>query len=253
MLDHAIWWSGILLETFLLVRGFRGRLLCRYPVFYTYILFVWSQSLLRVSVYHFSPQLYPPVYWVTEYLGVFIGCGVVFEIYRVGLSAYPGTARMARNLLAFVFVLAFTRVLVETWNDPHWWSMATNLELEGVLRTVQAVGLGALVLLFFSYSIPFGRNLKGVLLGYGLFIGESVIWLTFASSGGNRFRDIWFYLHPASYFVVLGVWAMHLWSYAPNPEPKRAVGLEEQYQRIAATTSRRLREGRGYLAKVVRS
>jgi len=253
MLDHAIWWSGILLETLLLVRGFRGKLLGRYPVFYTYIFFVYSQSLIRFSFYHSRPQLYPPIYWVTEYLGVFIGCGVVFEIYRVGLSAYPGTARMARNLLAFVFVLAFTRVLVETWNDPHWWSMATNLELEGVLRTVQAVGLGALVLLFLSYSIPFGRNLRGVLLGYGLFIGESVIWLTFASSGGNRFRDIWFYLHPASYFVVLGVWAMHLWSHAPNPEPKRAVHLEEQYQGIAVATSRRLREGRAYLAKVVRS
>jgi hypothetical protein len=193
------------------------------------------------------------MYWVTEYLGVLIGCGVVFEIYRVGLAEYPGTARMARNLLGLVFLLTITKVLVETWNDPHWWLVATNRELEAVLRTVQAVGLAALVLLFFSYSIPFGRNLRGVLLGYGLFIGESVIWLTFASSGGNRFLDIWFYLHPASYFVVLGVWAMHLWSYAPNPEPKRAVHLEEQYQRIAVATSRRLREGRGYLAKVVRS
>jgi len=253
MLDHAIWWSGILLETLLLIRGFRCRLVGRYPVFYTYILFVWSQSLLRVSVYHFSPHLYAPVYWVTEYLGVFIGCGVVFEIYREGLSAYAGTARMARNLLALVFVLTFSKVLVETWNDPHWWSMATNLELESVLRTVQAVGLGALVLLFFSYSIPFGKNLRGVLLGYGLFIGESVIWLKFASSGGNRFREIWFYLHPASYFVVLGVWAMHLWSYAPNPELKRAARLEAQYQEIAVATSRRLREGRAYLAKVVGS
>ncbi len=107
--------------------------------------------------------------------------------------------------------------------------------------------------LFFSYSIPFGRNLRGVLLGYGLFISESVIWLTFASSGGNRFLDIWFYLHPASYFVVLGVWAVHLWSHAPNPKPKRAVHLEEQYQGIAVATSQRLREGRAYLAKVVRS
>jgi hypothetical protein len=91
------------------------------------------------------------------------------------------------------------------------------------------------------------------LLGYGLFIGESVIWLTFASSGGNRFLDIWFYLHPGSYFVVLGVWAVHLWSYAPNPESKSAVRLEEQYQGIAVATSRRLREGRAYLAKVVGS
>src|SRR5216683_2246375 len=61
---------------------------------------------------------------ITEWMGILMGCGVVFEIYRVGLSAYPGTARLARNLLAFVFLLAFAKVLVETWNDPHWWSMA---------------------------------------------------------------------------------------------------------------------------------
>lgn len=252
MLDHAIWWSGILLETLLLIRGFRGRLLSRYPVFYAYIFFVFSQSLIRFSFYHWRPQSYPPIYWATEYLGVLIGCVVVFEIYRAALSAYPGTARMARNLLALVFVLAFTKVLVETWNDPHWWSIATNLELEGVLRTVQAVGLGALVLLFSFYSIPFGKNLRGVLLGYGLFIGESVIWLTFASSGGGRFRDIWFYLHPASYFIVLSVWAWHLWSYVPNAEPKAAANLEEQYQKVAAATNQRLREVRGYLARAVR-
>src|SRR2546421_4518491 len=200
MLDQAIWWGCIALETLLLTRGFRGRLLGRYPVFYTYIFFVCSQSLIRFSIYQSRPQLYPPIYWVTEYLGVFIGCGVVFEIYRVGLSAYPGTARMARNLLAFVFVLAFTRVLVETWNDPHWWSMATNLELEGVLRTVQAVGLGALVLLFLSYSIPFGRKLRGVLLGYGLFLWAGQNLVPLASCLGERLSRTLFLLQPPSHF-----------------------------------------------------
>jgi len=252
MLSQAIWWSGIALETLLLVRGFRGKLLSRYPVFFSYIFFVWLQSLLRFSVYHVRPQLYSSVYWITEWLAILIGCGVVFEIYRVGLAAYSGTARMARNLLAFVFVLAFTKAIVETWNDPHWWLIATNMDLEYALRTAQALAIVALVALFLYYSIPFGRNLRGVLLGYGLFIGESIIWLTFVSTGGVRFREFWLSVHPASYFVVLGVWAMHLWSYAPNPEPKRAVRLEEQYQRMAAATSRRLREGRGYLAKVVR-
>src|SRR5260370_25346934 len=99
MLGLTIWWSGFALELLLLVRGFEGKLLARYPVFYVYILFVWMQSLLRFSIYHTRPQLYLPVYWITEYSGVLIGCGVVFEIFRVGLAAYPGTARMARNLL----------------------------------------------------------------------------------------------------------------------------------------------------------
>src|SRR5467141_4289446 len=149
MLGQCIWWGCITFETLLLARGLQAKLWARYPVFYAYILFVWLQSLLRFSIFHSRPQYYSAVYWITEGLGVLVGCAVVFEIYRVGLTAYPGTARMARNLLGFIFLLTFTKVLVETWNDPHWWSMATNLELESVLRTVQAVGLGALVLLFF--------------------------------------------------------------------------------------------------------
>jgi hypothetical protein len=253
MVGQAIWWSGIALELLLLVRGLQGKLLARYPVFYVYILFVWMQSLLRFSIYHTYPQLYVPVYWITEYSGVLIGCGVVFEIFRVGLVAYPGTARMARKLVAFMFVMALTKGLVDTWNNPHWWSITTTIEFERALRTAQSLAIIALVVLSLFYSIPFGRNLRGVLLGYGLFVGESIVWLTFDSAGGEKFREYWSNVHPASYFVVLGVWTVHLWSYAPNPEPKRAVRLEEQYQRIAATTSRRLREGRGYLAKVVGS
>jgi len=252
MLGQAIWWSGIALEALLLIRGLRGKLLARYPVFYVYIVFVWLQSLLRFSIYHSRPELYSSVYWITEWLGVLFGCGVVFEIYRVGLAAYPGTARMARNLLAFVFVMALTKGLVETWNNPHWWSAATTMDLERALRTVQSLAIIALVVLSLFYSIPFGRNLRGILLGYGLFVGISVIQLTLVTDREGRFYRFWTHVSPGSYFVVLGLWAVHLWSYAPNPEPNRVVRLEEQYQRIAATTSRRLREGRGYLAKVVR-
>ena len=252
MLGQAIWWGSIALEALLLIRGLQGKLLGRYPFFYAYILFVWLQSLLRFSVYHSRPELYSSVYWITEWLGVLVGCGVVFEVCRVGLAAYPGTARMARNLLAFVFVMAFTKGLVETWNDPHWWSATTAMELERALRTVQSLAIIALVVLSLFYSIPFGRNLRGILLGYGLFVGTSVIQLTFVTNSGSRFYSFWHHVNPGSYFVVLGLWVVHLWSYAPNPEPKTAVRLEEEYQRIAATTSRRLRAGRGYLAKVVR-
>src|SRR5437879_8953230 len=179
MLGQTIWWSCIALETFLLVRGFAGRLWARYPVFYAYISFVWLQSLLRFSIFHLRPQQYKPVYWITEGLGVLAGCAVVFEIYRVGLAAYPGTARMARNLLGFVSVLALTKDLVDTWNDPQWWLIATTMDLERLLRTVQSFAILALVVLFLFYAIPVGRNLRGILLGDGVFVEFCVIQLTF--------------------------------------------------------------------------
>jgi|SRR2546425_2660318 len=252
LIGQAIWWACIALEGLLLVRGFQGRLLARYPVFYAYLFFVCSQSLLRFSVYHSRPQLYGKIYWITEWMGILIGCGVVFEIYRVGLSAYPGTARLARNLLAFVFVLAFAKAVIETGNNPQWWSTATTMDLELALRVVQALALVALVVLFLFYSIPFGRNLRGMLQGYALFIGESIVWLAFVSWGGEKFRAFRSHIHPGFYFVVLSVWAVHMWSYVPNPQPRGVVRFEEQYERIAAATNRRLQEVRGYLARAVR-
>lgn len=252
MLGQIIWWSGITIEAVVLARGLYSRLPKQYPAFYAYLLFVWLQSLLRFSIYYSRPLLYPKIYWTTEYLGVLAGCTVVFEIYRVGLRAYAGTARLARNLLAFVLILAFVKATIETGNNPLWWSTATTLDLELALRVVQALALLALVVLFLYYAIPFGRNLRGILLGYGLFLVENVVFFSFASKNWEAFRAFWAHIHPASYFVVLLVWAGHLWSYVPNPEPQRAVQLEEHYQRMAASTSRRLQEARGYLAKAVR-
>ena len=252
MLAQVIWWSGIAIEAVILARALSGRLLKLYPAFYGYLLFVWAQSLLRFSIYHARPPLYARVFWITEWLGVLAGCAVVFEIYRVGLRAYPGTARLARNLLGFVFLLAVAKAAIETGNNPLWWSTASTLDLELALRVVQALALLALVVLFLFYSIPFGKNLRGILLGYGLFLGESVVWLSFAPRNWANFRAFWSPIHAGFYSVVLLVWALHLWSYVPNPEPKTAVRLEEQYQRMAASTSRKLQEARGYLAKAVR-
>jgi hypothetical protein len=195
-------------------------------------------------------ELYSSVYWTTEFLGLAMGCLVVFEIYQVALAAYPGTARMARTILLVLFVLALARAVVALLSDPHLLTETTPLQMERALRTAEAISIVALVAVFAFYSIPFGTNLRGIMLGYGLFIGERVICLTFVSAAG---RDFWFYAYSASYVVTLSLWLGHLWSYQPNPDPKVTIKLENEYQRIAATTRRRLEEMRGNLGKAVRS
>ena len=86
---------------------------------------------------------------------------------------------MARILLTVLFVIALAKALVDASSDPRWWAEATTIDIERAMRTVQAAAILALAALFLVYNIPFGRNLKGILLGYGLFIGVSVIWFTF--------------------------------------------------------------------------
>src|SRR5882762_6118298 len=141
MLSQSIWSVSIALEVFLLARGLQQKLIRKYPVFYSYIAYVLIQEFVSLGIHYRYPAVYRYTYWLTEFVDVLIGCGVVFEIYRIGLAAYPGTARMARNLLAFVFVMAFTKGLVETWNNPHWWSAATTMDLERALRTVQSLAI----------------------------------------------------------------------------------------------------------------
>jgi len=250
MLSQAIWWSSIALETVLLVRGFRGKLASRYPFFYSYLAFVLFEDLSSLVVYRWRPGLYSSSYWATEFLGVVIGCGVVLEIYRIGLLRYPGAARMARNTLMFVFVMASTKALVAAAYVPQGWLDVNTLQVEGTLRSVQAAFLVALVALFLFYSIPFRRNLRGILLGYGLFVGERVIALVFVPEQG---KDFWFYAYSASYLAALGIWLTHLWSYSavPGEEPSSRQ-LEIDYQRLASATLRRLQAARGQLAKAVR-
>jgi hypothetical protein len=178
-----------------------------------------------------------------------MGCGIVFEIYRVALAAYPGTAKMARKILMFLFALAVAKAGAALWSDPHVLMQTTPLQIERALRTVQAISILAMVAVFASYSIPFGKNLRGILLGYGLFIGERVICLAFIPSQGHHF---WFYAYSACYVVALSLWLGHLWSYEAIPKATASVQLEQEYQTIAEGTLRRLEAMRIYVRKAVR-
>jgi hypothetical protein len=249
MLTQSIWWATATVEVLLLARGLQAKWVSRYPVFFGYIFFVLVQSLVRHSFYGWNATLYYDVYWITEFLAILIGSAVVFEIYSIGLAAFPGTARMARNVLALVFILACTKTGVDAWNDPHWLPAASVVDIERYLRIFQVVSTGALIALFLFYSVPFGKNLKGILIGYMSFVSLAVMWLKVAPFAGNTLLAYWAHILPASYLGAVCVWTVYLWSYQPQPAPRPEVHLEQDYQKIAAATRRRLQEARGYLGK----
>jgi hypothetical protein len=240
MVTMAIWWAAIFLEALLLFRGLQEKLVRRFPIFYSYILFVFVEELVRFWAYRWYSSQYFNVYWGTQFLSLLIGSAVLFEIYRVGLRSYPGTARMTRFLLLVVFAGVFAKALADPSGSPFWGLPARAEALERNLRIVQGLAILTLVSLFLWYAIPFGRNLKGILCGYGLFVAMSITQLTLMPYFWHQVALFWSYAQPVSYLLVLALWTKALWSVQPVPGAKPAAQLENDYEMLVASTRSQL-------------
>jgi hypothetical protein len=254
MLSLPIWWLGILIEAFIIVRGLRTGLFGRFPLFHTYLTIVFLQEFLRFIVYRTgNHDQYYAVYWITQFVSLLVGSAVLFEIYRISMRDFPGAAKMARNLLGALFAGIFVNAL---WNTslgaPRWWT-DTYVILERDLRVVQAAAILTLVVLFMAYSIPFGKNLRGILVGYSVFVGASVVQLALVAYFGERAKPVWVYAQPLTYLAVLGIWMQALWSEAAVPKTEPVPALERDYEMLVAGTNEMLDRARTRLGLVART
>lgn len=223
MLTQTIWWGGILLEFLLLLRGIQTKWVRRFPIFYSYHIFILAQSLVLFPVYRLAYPQYVTAYWICEFVCVLLGSLILLEVYRVALGQYPGTARMARKLLGFVFAMAVAKALVGHSYGAVWWPAKTYAELDRNLRVVQVFAILAIVVVMVAYAIPRGRHLKGILAGYSLFVALSVVQLTLWTHLGDSFQRFATYVLPFSYDVALCIWVVALW--VPEKEANLAPGV----------------------------
>jgi len=252
LLTQTAWWSTNALEGLLVLRALWGRFFWKYPIFYFYLSYVLFESLLRFYFYVFNPGLFSSVYWSTQFVSVTIGYCIIWEIFRQALADYPGAARVARICLLMIFLLVLSKVFLSAWGGSLPSLLRTLADLERYLRVVQAALLVAIVGLLAYYAIPIGRNIEGMLLGYGLFIGMTVLHLVLRSYLGDAFQPVWQHLGWVSYSAALLVWCATLWSYHPSPRPSPEVEIERDYQRLALHTSRVLRRINADLIRVIR-
>jgi hypothetical protein len=253
MLSLSVWVIGLALMAVVLARAWAGRFVFAYPLFYTYLSFVLLTSSGLLFIYSTKPSQYARFYWYIEFAGAVLGCAVVWEIYRRALGRFPGAARMARNVLLLTLALAVSKALADTASGTSRWPSKTLVALERDLRGVQAGGLVGLLAVLASYRIPLGKNLRGMMLGYGLLIGSNVVTLTFRELLGNAFQATWSYLQPLAYVTALLIWCASLWSYQPVPLPCANARIEHDYQSLVRATSKGLLEARSYLRKALRS
>jgi len=238
MFDYSIWAVAILLEMMLLVRSLRGGYFTRYPIFFSYISFVLLQSTVRLAVFKLEPNWYRGVYWFTEFVGIIAGCSLVFEFYRLVLQGFPGVAKLARAGLMAAFLFTCSKVLFTAAQGTGGWTPALTFLLERDMRFVQIAATLTLVGVVFLYAIPMSRNLKGIILGYGLYLGLVVLNLTYLGVFGERVQFIVTKIQACSYLSALLIWNVALWSY--QPIAGRVAGEQRSYSAICEETNEQL-------------
>jgi hypothetical protein len=81
--------------------------------------------------------------------------------------------------------------------------------------------------------------MKGLILGFGIYVGANIISLTLRLFIGVQFSPVWKVIVPLSYSAALFIWAVALWSYEPAPaSPPEPTDVD--YRRLAGRTRQAL-------------
>ena len=252
MTSQLIWWTGIALEALLLARSLKERLIREYSLFYFYIACVFFVSLLRFVCYKVHPGFYQLFYWYTEFLSVIAGYGVILEIYKRSLINHPGVARLSQTVLLTLLFVTIAKVATDALRSPLGSWMVATAELGRDLRYVQGALLIVMLAMFGYYRIPAGRNLKGLIFGYGFFIATTITNIAIRSQPGNELSLLMRKLQPVIYLVTLTIWSVALWSHQPEPQPDPRVRIERDYQVLAGQTRMMLARAFTYLGRAIR-
>ncbi|MGH9715904.1 MAG: hypothetical protein ACRD4R_04130 [Candidatus Acidiferrales bacterium] len=227
----------------------RGKLLSTYPFFYAFFFSVFAGDVAWSLGYSFLPIRHSAAFWASDFLSLFLGCGIVFETLRHTLSPYRGAQRFARTLGVLVFTAVFC--LAVGYSISTRGALATHgtyFELERDFLAVQAIFIFAALVVITRYAIPLGRNVKGIVLGYGLCTGGSLVFFALRSQIGVRF-DAWMFAERLSYDVSLLIWTVALWSLHRNPVARSSVQFEADYELLDSHARRALDATRSYVAR----
>lgn len=233
--SQIVWLAGLLMEIAILVRSIQCKLFGKYLLFYTYI----ASVLVVSALLYVAPGLYLRFYWPSEFVTAALGCGVIVEISGQVFAQHVSLDRFVRWIAIIVFGAIFAVFAIHALLLPHWKPAANPADLERDLRIAQAIALLTIVLLTGYYGIEIGKNMKGMILGFGVYVGASIITLTVRLFIGVRFSPAWRIIQPASYDAALLIWAVALWSYQPAPASTQEP-TDSDYRGLAGRTQRAL-------------
>lgn len=251
MATSLLWIAGIALELVILFRFLKCRLFAHYPFFFAYLGIVCFFSVALWPIYHSHSALYPPFFWMNQFLNLLAAFGVLFEIVRRSFERYPGARKFATTVLVMMFAILcgyFVFRLLPSSPTPY----EGFSSLENDFRVIQALTLCGVLIVISYYRIDVGRNLLGIMAGLGLYVGSTIVSHQLRSYVGPAFNAGWDAIQPYTYLTSLFIWTFALWSYAPAAAPEIPPEIDDGYEAFARQTQHALGTMNAAVSKVNR-
>ena len=153
---------------------------------------------------HSAVYLY--FYWVAEFVGLW--SWAAWSLLRILSSRACRRIRAPRGWrapsLGVLFVIAMIKTVVKTLNVPRVVVQRQRLPRSKVCCAFANFSrFCRLPFCFFFIPFRFGKNLRGILLGYGFFVSWSVLCLALVAAGVAKADSIWSYTFPTFLPLIL--------------------------------------------------
>lgn len=252
MLDSAQLFLFVetVLLAILIIRAIREGFYSRYGIFFLYICYQFSMSIAVFILYTLRSNSYLGFYWCIQFLSVALGFAVIWEIYSHTFRAFPGTLKLAQWAVTTLFVSILIIALFAAFSGEPGSLTRSVVGFERNIRAAQALLFTVLLILIWLYSVPLGRNLGGLIGGYGIFIGISVVTLAIRAYIGHSFQTAWQLLAQSSYMVTLMIWVPAFWTYEENPPVEFDLIPKTEYSVLVERSSRELADSFSALFRV---
>jgi hypothetical protein len=158
-----------------------------FPVFTLYSIFNLFAALFVYMAQH-DPRLYFYSYWLAEAVGILLGFGVLYEVFRhlfLGHAALRKVASFAFNC-GLIIVIAIAVIVLLKHSAAGFSAISSAvLILEESARIIEVGALVSLFVLSSAFGLHWRQQVFGIALGLGMFTAVELITVTMRTQSGQ--------------------------------------------------------------------
>jgi hypothetical protein len=215
MFSTALTVFFFLLGAILVIRAVQGKYLFRFPIFYSYIVYMVVSGAIVTGLYLAGSAHYAVAWWFRYLLSLLVEFAVVVEISDHLFSPYPAIRQLGRVLVAGICVMFFFLYVLPSLLEVRPASV-TILDLAKRTSVTKAAAIIILIAAARYYDLRLGKNIAGMLVGFSFYQAVNVANFALAEAYGRQFyAQTLSTVLRLSHTLCLLVWTVSLWRYEP--------------------------------------